>query len=54
MVQPSELHRTSQWFYHHSFPAQPVGMPRLDSTIYYAMSYPYRLMVAQFSWVIAP
>jgi hypothetical protein len=27
---------------HRSFPAQPVGMPRLASTTYYAMPYPYR------------
>jgi hypothetical protein len=39
---------------YHSFPAQPVGTPRLDSTTYYARPYPYRLMVVLFSWVIAP
>jgi hypothetical protein len=31
-----------------SFPAQLVGMPRLASTTYYAISYPYRLMVVLF------
>jgi hypothetical protein len=39
---------------HHSFPAQPVGTPRLDSTTYYARPYPCRLMVVLFSWVVAP
>jgi hypothetical protein len=39
---------------HRSFPAQLVGMPRLDSTMYYARPYPYRLMVVLFSWVVAP
>jgi hypothetical protein len=39
---------------HLSFPAQPVGTPRLDSTTYYARPYPYRLMVVLFSWVVAP
>ena len=39
---------------HRSFPAQPVGTPRLDSTTYYVRSYPYRLMVVLFSWVVAP
>jgi hypothetical protein len=38
---------------HLSFPAQPVGTPRLDSTTYYARPYPYRLMVVLFSWVVA-
>jgi hypothetical protein len=37
-----------------SFPAQPVGTPRLDSSTYYARPYPYRLMVVLFSWVVAP
>jgi hypothetical protein len=41
-------------FCHLNFPAQPVGMPRLDSTTYYTMSYPYRLMVVLFSWVVTP
>jgi hypothetical protein len=39
---------------HLSFPAQPVGTARLDSTTYYARPYPYRLMVVLFSWVVAP
>jgi hypothetical protein len=39
---------------HHSFPAQPVGTPRLDSNTYYARPYPCRLMVVLFSWVVAP
>jgi hypothetical protein len=39
---------------HLSFPAQPVGTPRLDSTTYYVRPYPYRLMIALFSWVVAP
>jgi hypothetical protein len=39
---------------HRSFPAQPVGTPRLDSTMYYPRPYPYRLMVVLFSWVVAP
>jgi hypothetical protein len=39
---------------HLSFPAQLVGTPRLDSTIYYARPYPYRLMVVLFLWVVAP
>jgi hypothetical protein len=34
---------------HRSFPAMPVGTPRLDSTIYYVRLYPYRLMVVLFS-----
>jgi hypothetical protein len=39
---------------HLSFPAQPVGTLRLDSTTYYVRPYPYRLMVALFSWLVAP
>jgi hypothetical protein len=39
---------------HRSFPAQPVGTPRLDSTTYYARPYQYRLMVVLFSWVVTP
>jgi hypothetical protein len=35
-------------FSHRSFPTQPVGTPRLDSTIYYIRPYPYRLMVVLF------
>jgi hypothetical protein len=34
--------------------APPVDTPRLDSTTYYARSYPYRLMVVLFSWVVTP
>jgi hypothetical protein len=37
-----------------SFPAQPVGTPRLESTIYYVKPYPYRLIVVLFLWVVAP
>jgi hypothetical protein len=33
---------------HRSFPAQPVGTPRVDSTRYYVRPYPYRLMVVLF------
>jgi hypothetical protein len=29
-------------------------MQRLDSTTYYVRPYPYRLMVALFSWVVGP
>jgi hypothetical protein len=53
-VQPSQHHWTYQWFYHRSFPAQPVDTPRLNSTTYYARSYPYKLIVVLFSWVVAP
>jgi hypothetical protein len=49
----------------HSFPtrwiprvctqsAAPVDTPRLDSTTYYVRPYPYRLIVALLSWVVAP
>jgi hypothetical protein len=49
----------------HSFPtkwiprastqsAPPVSKPILDFTTYYARSYPYRLMVVLFSWVVTP
>jgi hypothetical protein len=39
--------------WHLSFPAQPVGTPRLDSTIYYVRPCSYRLMIVLFSWVVA-
>jgi hypothetical protein len=45
--QPSRSRRV-----HSTVPS--IGMPRLASTTYYVRSYPYRLMVILFSWVIAP
>jgi hypothetical protein len=36
-----------------SFPAYPVGTPRLYSTTYYTRPYPYRLMAVLFLRVVA-